>query len=125
MPTGNEVVRLPLPERLQPLNPQRSLMTNVRSYFYGLYNSNPATFKSMLASVGNKDAVTGNRLFDRHVAVGLIKTAAKDAHDSVVCDAKDGDVYKCLVHVMRAHPDLKLKLRRQQYRALTHQQAAE
>jgi hypothetical protein len=125
MPTETEIVRLPIPERLVPRNAARSLQTNVRSYFYSLYNSNAATFRNLLVSVGNKDAVTGNRLFDRHVAVGLIKTAAKEAQDTITLNAKDGDVYKCLVVCMRSHDELKLKLRRQQYDQLTHQQAAE
>ena len=124
MPDDSEVVRLPLPDRLVPRNTQRSLMTSVRGYFYSLYNSN-TTFKNMLVSVGNKDAVTGKREFDRHVAVGLIKTAAKQANDSLVVDARDGDVYKCMNAAMRNHPELRLKLRRAQYRQLTHQQAAE
>jgi hypothetical protein len=127
MPTENEVARLPIPDRLVPRNVARSLQTNVTGYFYSLYNSNNATFRNMLVSVGNKDAVTGNRMFDRHVAVNLIKDAAKRADDAIVLNANvsDGDIYKCLVNCMRGHDELRLKLRREQYERLTHQQAAE
>jgi hypothetical protein len=52
---------------------------SVRNYFYALYNATNATFREMLVSVGNKDSKTGNRLFDRHVAVGMVKEAAKRA----------------------------------------------
>ena len=120
----NEVARLPMPERLEPKKTSRSLATSVRVYFYTLYNATNAKFRELLASVGNKDAITGNRLFDRHEAVGMIKAAATKAEDSLTTTAKDGDIYRCLVNLMRQN-DMGLKLRRREYNRLTHQQAAE
>jgi len=124
MPTNEEVARLPVPTRLEPKNISRSLATSVRIYFYTLYNATNAKFRDLLASVGNKDAVTGNRLFDRHEAVGMIKAAATKAEDTLTTSAKDGDVYRCIVNLMRQN-DMGLKLRRREYQRLTHQQAAE
>ena len=121
----NEVTRLPVPERLEPKNANRSLLQNVRGYFYTLYNSTDSTFREFLVSVGNKDAVTGNRYFDRHQAVGMIKKLAAIAKDTITLEAKDGEIYRCLLSVMKNHDELKLKLRRNQYRQLEHQQAAE
>jgi len=120
----NEVTRLPIPERLEPKNAKRSLQMNVKSYFYPLYNSTDKTFQEYLVSVGNKDAVTGRRDFDRH-QVGMIKQQAKLAKDALTSEASDGDVYDAMVKVMRDHPELSLKLRRSQYARLGHQQAAE
>jgi hypothetical protein len=108
----NNITRLPLPERLEPKNAKRSLLQNARGYFYALYNSDDDTFRDLLASVGNKDAVTGNRLFDRHQAVGMMKEQAKRANDTITLEAKDGDIYRCLVKLMNGHDDLSLKQRR-------------
>jgi len=121
---ASEVARLPVPERLEPKKTSRSLVTSVRIYFYTLYNATSATFRELLASVGNKDAIHGNRLFDRHVAVGMIKKAAIDAKDTLTATANDGEVYRCIVGIMRQN-DMGLKLRRRDYQRLTHQQPAE
>jgi hypothetical protein len=119
-----EVARLPVPERLEPKKTARSLMQSVRIYFYSLYNSTNAAFRDLLASVGNTDSKTGNRLFDRHNATLMIKEAAKKAEDVTVLGAKDGEIYQCIVRVMRQN-NLGLKLRRAEYKRLTHQQPAE
>src|SRR5688572_22502733 len=121
----NEVTRLPVPERLEPKNAKRSLLQNVRGHFYTLYNSDNVQFREYLGTVGNEDAITGRRDFDRHEAVRLIKEQAKHAKDTVTLEALDGEVYRCLVNVMRKHDELRPKLRRAQYRRLGHQQAAE
>jgi hypothetical protein len=117
----DDIVRLPMPDRLEPKNTARSLMASVKVYFYTLYNGTDKAFRSLLGSIGNKDAITGNRLFDRHEAVGLIKKVARQANDAPTVDAKDGDVYKCLVSLMRVN-GIGLKLRKHQYRELTHTQ---
>jgi hypothetical protein len=109
----------PLPERLEPKITNRALMTNVRGYFYPLYNGNE-TFRSLLKSVDNKTSVTLNRYFDRKVAVDMIVTAATKAEDKVTEDAKAGEIYKCLVHIMSKH-GVKLKLRRAEYRRIEQQ----
>ena len=119
-----EVPRLPIPDRLEPKKTQRTLGTSVKIYFYALYNATSAAFRDLLVSVGNKDAKTGNRLFDRHNAVGMIKKMALDAKDTLTAEAKDGDVYHHLVNIMRDN-DLGLRLRRQQYKQITKQQPAE
>lgn len=119
-----EVVRLPVPERLEPKSANRTLMVNVRSYFYTLYNASGDQFRKLLVSVGNKDAITGNRLFDRYQAVDMIKNAAAKAEDEITVNAKHGDVYFCLSRLMRQH-DMGLKLRRQEFARLTHRAAAE
>ena len=119
----SEITRLPMPPRLEPKQTKRSLMISVRGYFYNLYNATNAKFRDLLASVSNQDAITGNRLFDRHDAVGMIKKAAEDAKDALTAQAKDGDIYRCLVHLMKGN-DLGLKLRRREYERLTHQKKA-
>jgi len=123
-----EVTRLPIPETLEPKNIKRSLLQNVRGYFYPLYNSTDNSFRELLVSVGNEDAITGNRMFDRYQAVERIKQAATKANDTITSQASYGDVYKCLVKVMNGHPELKPKLRRIEHRRFeqaAHQQAAE
>ena len=125
--TSGEVVRLPIPDHLEPAASSRALITAVRGYFYVLYNNRAAqgaTFREYLKSIGNDDAVTKNRTFDRHEAVRMIKKQATDANDTATADAADGKVYECMVAVMRAHPELRLRLRRRDYERLT-QQAAE
>jgi hypothetical protein len=124
MREAREVARLPMPERLEPNITKRSLMTAVSVHFYPLYNAAGGKFPGFLASVGNEDSLTLNRLFDRHEAVGMVKAAAKAAQDNITLSAKDGDIYRCIVHLMRTNK-LGLKLRKQQYEKLTHQQAAE
>lgn len=111
---------IPLPERLEPKSLKRALLTSVRGYFYPLYNGN-AKFRSLLESVDNKTSITKNRLFDRKEAVDMIVAAAKKAEDTVTEDAKAGEVYQCLVHVMGEHVELKLKLRRAEYRRIEQQ----
>jgi len=122
-----EVTRLPIPDHLEPVASSRSLKMAVRGHFYNLYNNRAAqgaTFREYLKSIGNRDAVTKNRIFDRHEAVKMIKKVAETANDALTVDAKDGDIYKHLVECMRAHVELRYKLRRADYRRLT-QQAAE
>ena len=115
--------RLPLPVRLPPpVNPARSLAIKVRDYFHSLWSN--VTFRDFLASVGNKDSITGNRLFDRYKAVEMVKAAAKSAEDSFTVSAKDGDIYKYLVRNMSKN-GMGLRLRREQYKTLTHQAPAE
>jgi hypothetical protein len=123
MTETREVTRLPLPDRLEPKQTSRNLMQNVRIYFYALYNGTKK-FRELLGSIGNKDAITGNRLFDRHEAVGMIKGAARKAEDISTSDAMDGDIYRCMVTLMRGN-GLGLKLRRSEYQKLTHQAPAE
>lgn len=123
-----EIARLPLPETLEPKNAKRSLFQNVKGHFYTLYNSNDKTFQEFLKAVGNKDAVTRNRNFDRHQAVIMIKKLAKETQDLITANATDGDVYEQVVKVMRLHPELGLKMRRIEYQRFSqaaHQLAAE
>jgi hypothetical protein len=115
---------IPMPDRLEPKSRKRMLLTSVRGYFYPLYNASGPKFRNMLASVNNKTALTGNRNFDRKEAVDMIVSAAKEAKDTATAETKAGEIYRCLVHVMSEHEELKLKLRRQAYERLT-QQAAE
>jgi hypothetical protein len=109
-----------MPDRLTPKANTRSLAASVRIYFFALYNSANTAFKDMLASVGNRDAKTGNRLFDRHEAVKQIKEAAKAAKDTETADALDGEIYKHVVHIL-SKQGLGLKLRRAQYAQLTRE----
>jgi hypothetical protein len=118
---SKEAPRLPMPERLEPKVTKRTLMMNVRHYFYSLYNSANTGFKELLASVSNKDAITGNRLFDRRDAVTMIKDAAKAVKDTTTTNAKDGEIYKCLSNLMRQNK-IGLQLRREKYRDVSHQQ---
>lgn len=120
----NEIVRLPVPDRLEPKQTKRTLMVNVRIYFYALYNATNGKFRALLASISNVDAITGNRMFDRAEAVNLIKDAAKDAKDIATGNAKAGEIYRCIVNLMREN-GLGLKLRRTEYKRLTHQSPAE
>jgi hypothetical protein len=100
-------------------------MFKVRGHFYKLYNNNDdKRFQELLASVGNVDAITGNRLFDRHEAVRMIKISAEAAKDNDVLEALDGHVYRCIVHIMNEN-DVGLRSRRKAYEQLTHRQAAE
>ncbi|HEY1859600.1 MAG TPA: hypothetical protein VGG61_04560 [Gemmataceae bacterium] len=115
------MTRLPIPERLEPKVTTRALRESVRVYFYSLYNAASSSFRDLLVSVGNEDAITGNRTFDRHNATIMIKEAAKKADDHMVKNALDGAVYKCIVDFMREN-NLGLKLRRREYERLTHQQ---
>ena len=119
-----EVTRLPLPDRLEPTVSSRTLMSSVKIHFYALYNATNSKFKEWLVAVGNKDAITGRRDFDRHEATIMIKSAAKTAADTVVMNAKDGDIYKCIVHLMRKN-NLGLRVRRQEYQRITHTAPAE
>jgi hypothetical protein len=48
----------------------------------------------------------------------MIKKAAESAKDTGTVNAQDGDIYRCIVSLMRPH-DLGLKLRRQDYKRLT------
>jgi len=116
---------VPLPDRLEPKRPKRALLTSVRTYFYPLYNATSAEFRNLLASVDNETAVTRNRLFDRKEAIDMIVKAADKAGDEVTTMAKAGDIYQCLVHVMSEHTELKLKLRRQEYKRIQQQAAAD
>jgi predicted butyrate kinase (DUF1464 family) len=124
MAKQTEVVRLPMPDHLEPKSTSRSLSASVKIYFYTLYNETSGKFRELLASIGNKDAIHKNRLFDRHYAVGMVKDAAKKSGDAAVANAVDGDIYKCIVNLMRGE-GLSLKLRRQAYANLTHQAPAE
>jgi hypothetical protein len=118
----HSVMRLPVPAHLDPPTTRGSLFTKVQDRFLSLYNdSKDDTFKEFLVAVGNKDAITKNLVFDRHNAVVMIREAAKKADDQILSMAADGDIYKCMVRVMRKN-NLGLKLRREQMKQLTHQQ---
>jgi len=121
---ADETFRLPVPDRLEPKRTTRNLMVSVRVYFFALYNSSNKSFQELLKSVGNKDAVTGNRLFDRHEAILMIKEAADDAKDTIVTGAKDGEIYKCLSNIMSQN-HLGLKQRRVAYHQQAHSAPAE
>lgn len=101
-----------------------SLLTKVREYFYPLWNAEDGVFRGYFVSVGNKDAITGNRLFDRHKAVDMVKAVAKEAKDHLTTNAKDGDVYKHLVG-LTSKAGMGLKARRLDYRRLIGQVPAE
>jgi len=117
-----EVPQLPVPVKLEPRNTARTLSVQVSGYFYSLWSVE--AFRNFLASVGNKDSITGNRLFDRYRAVAMIKAAAAKAEDKITENAKDGDIYKYVVHLMGKN-GMGLQTRRKQYNALTHQAPAE
>ena len=119
----NIPTQLPMPERLEPKATNKTLAASVRRYFYAVYNSDPK-FKTYLASVGNKDAITGNRGFDRHVAVEFLKDAARAASDDCFKDVIDVEIYKHLSHEISKWDDLKLRYRRLEFQRFT-QQAAE
>lgn len=112
---------LPMPVRLEPKQTARSLAMQVRYYFYSLYNGTKA-FRDHLASVGNADAITGKREFDRFVAVEMVRKAADAAHDTVVTDAKAGHIYKYVSRELRKQGQ-GLRIRRAQYKRLTTQPA--
>ena len=112
-----------MPDRLTPKATKFTLAMSVRKYFYALYNVTNSAFKEMLISVGNRDAVTGNRMFDRHEAVRQIKDAARAAKDTETVDASDGDIYKYISREQKKQGH-GLKLRRREYARLTHQQVA-
>lgn len=122
---SKEVARpLPMPAHLEPQGTEMSLAPRVRGYFYDLYNAANSAFRGLLESVDNKTAKTGNRYFDRHEAVRLIKDAAEDAKDGVTQNAKDGEIYRHIVNILRNH-DLGLKQRRLEYKRQPHATPAE
>lgn len=114
--------RLPMPVRLEPKATARSLALQVRHYFYALYNAADASFREYLASVGNKDSLTGKREFDRYKAVEMVKAAAKKAEDDLVVQAKEGDIYKYVSRLLRLNGQ-GLKIRRAEYKRITTQPA--
>jgi uncharacterized protein (DUF2267 family) len=114
------VNRVPMPTRLEPKQTSASLHMMVRGYFYSLFNSDNAEgekFRDHLASVGNADSITKNKWFDRHVAVGMVKKAAKEAKDVMTLEADDGDVYKWISRELKAR-GLGPKERRLEYKRL-------
>jgi hypothetical protein len=109
-----------MPERLEPKMSPRSVYDSVKRYFYPNYNNPDGVFAKHLASVNNKDAITDNRLFDRHVAVGMIRKSAEAAGDPCFEGVSDGKIYECVVHIItKEHPEIGLKHRREEYRRLT------
>lgn len=125
----NSVIRhqaqaLPVPPKLEPKLTKRSLMERVRVYFYRLWNDVDDSFRTRLGSVSNADSVTGIRMFDRYEATDQIKKMGKDDKDPVIMSVLTGDIYRCVVRLLRIH-DMGLKVRREQYRQLTHTPAAE
>ena len=120
--TGGEVVRLPMPAHLDRRPSSRSLAMAVCGYFFDIYNNKPNE-RQWLASVGREDSVTGNRMFDRHYYVLAIKAMAKEAKDLMTVSASDWQIWNIVSGEMRGY-GLGLKLRRQQYQLLTHQQDA-
>jgi hypothetical protein len=89
---ATQVARLPLPERIEPKVTKHSLFARVRIYYYGLYNGASSKFRDYLASVGNKDSLTGNRMFDRAEAVKLVLKEAETAKDSITLASSQGDI---------------------------------
>lgn len=120
--TGSEIVRLPIPDHLEPRATSRSLGMAVRAYLLSLFNTKPAV-RAWLQSVSNHDSQSGVRMFDRHYVVLEIKNAAKDAKDLMTMSASDGAIWHICAGLLRAY-GLGLRLRREQYRLLTHQQQA-
>ena len=120
--TGSEIVRLPMPDHLDPIRTSRSLPAAVRSYFLALYNTKPAE-RAWLKSTGKYDSPCDNRMFDRHYFVLAIKALAKEAKDIMTMEASDGQIWAICSGEMRNY-GLGLRLRREQYRLLTHQQQA-
>jgi hypothetical protein len=121
----DKVFRLPVPEHLEPKHIKRSLLQKVRDYFVLLYNAR-TDFREFLVATGNDDAITLNRVFDRHNAVLMIRAAATKANDTTMEQAEDGIIYKHLNTVMKDYPELRPKQRRLEYKRQQrqHQQEA-
>jgi hypothetical protein len=100
---SGEIVRLPLPARLEPQGSEQTLLPTVRRYFYRLYNVEEDGFRVLLESTGNKDAITGNRLFDRYEAVKQVIVLAASEANEIIANAKAGAIYQCIVTIMRGH----------------------
>jgi hypothetical protein len=118
---SNNLVQLPVPDRLDPARTRHSLMTNVRFRFFQLWNSAEAKVKTqfhqLMASVGNDDSINKSRAYDRCKAVDMIVSAA--GADATINGAKPGDILKCLSAIMRQN-GMGLRLRRREYQRLTH-----
>ena len=123
---AQDIVQLPVPDKLDPQHTKRSLMTNVRLLFFQLWNSAEAKvktrFHSLMASVGNGDSVNKSRAYDRCKAVDMI--VEKAGQDATVNGALPGDILKCLSVIMREN-GMGLRLRRREYQRLTHARPAE
>jgi hypothetical protein len=123
---AQDIVQLPVPDKLDPKHTKRSLMTNVRLRFFQLWNATEAKaktrFHQLMASVGNDDSVNKSRGYDRCKAVDMIISAADG--DAVINGAKPGDILKCLSLIMREN-GMGLRLRRREYQRLTHATPAE
>lgn len=121
-----DIVQLPVPDKLDPKVTKRALMTNVRLRFFQLWHSAEAkvktSFHQLMASVGSKDSINKNRGYDRAKAVDMIVAAAAKDGDVVVVDAAPGDILKCLSLIM-AENGMGLRLRRREYQRLTHSPA--
>lgn len=115
---------LPMPDRLEPKSTARTLMHSVKHYFYVSFNSPSDEFRDYLASVSNKDALTGNRFFDRHVAVEMLVKAAKAAGDPCFENVTHGKIFQMISRIMADHPEIALKHRREEYRRLTQSRQA-
>ena len=109
---------LPMPKTLEPKRTAQSLTRSVKHYFYELYNAPDGEFQSYLASIGNKDARTGKREFDRLRAVDMLRTAATRGGDKCFAGVKEGEIYRCFVSIGKAHPEIRLQHRREKYREL-------
>jgi hypothetical protein len=120
---SNNIVQLPVPDRLVPPQTKRSLMTNVRLRFLYLWNDAEAklkiTFRKLLASTSERDSVNKSRSYDRSEAVNMIIASAKETKDVIVIDAAPGDILKCLSALMREN-GMGLRLRRRELARLTH-----
>jgi hypothetical protein len=93
-------IRVALPERIEPRSTARSLGASVRFFFIPLFN-NSEDFRAYLASVGNEDSITKNRLFDRFKAITMLVATARDAGDYVLPQATEGEIYKHITNIMR------------------------
>jgi uncharacterized protein YecA (UPF0149 family) len=124
MATQN-LVQLPVPDKLEPMHTKRSLMTNVRLRFFQLWNNAEAKLKTqfhqLMASVGNGDSVNKSRAYDRCKAVDMIVNVS--GNDTVINGAKPGDILKCLSVIMREN-GMGLRLRRREFQRLTHSPSA-
>lgn len=111
--------KLKLPNKLEPVVRRSSLLASVRPFIYQLYNAANEVFKSLFLSTCAEDSVTGNRMFDRARAVGMVKDAAEKSGVSIVTNAQDYDIYRCIVYVLRRDHGISQRLRYAEYKRLT------
>ncbi len=76
------------------------LTQHVRVHFEKLVNSSD-DFNAYMATPNNQYAITGNVMFDRLHAVRMVLEEARKAGDPVTTGAAEGDIYQCMVRLMR------------------------